>query len=219
MSPGRPGRSPARPGFSVWFTGLSGSGKSTIAGGLAEALRARGLPVVLLDGDEVRAGLSADLGFSRADRDTQVRRVGWICELLTRNGVVAIAALVSPYEATRAEVRAAIGRCLLVWVEAPLATLAARDTKGLYRRAAAGEVADLSGVSDPYEPPPEPDVHCVSDGRETPEASIQRIVRRLVEWGWVHREAMDDGAAAGADHLADADVVVRGRLVELGHID
>ena len=143
-------------GFTVWFTGLSGSGKSTIAGHLAEALRARGLPVVVIDGDDVRSGLSADLGFSRADRDTQVRRVGWMCELLTRSGVVALAALVSPYEATRAEVRAAIGRCVVVYVEAPLATLEARDTKGLYREAAAGRVTDLTGVGDPYEPPPMP---------------------------------------------------------------
>ena len=136
-------------GFTVWFTGLSGSGKSTIAGHLATTLRARGLPVVVLDGDEVRDGLSADLGFSRADRDTQVRRVGWICRLLTASGVVAIAALVSPYEATRAEVKAAIGRCIVVSVEAQLETLAARDTKGLYRAAASGTVTDLTGVGDP----------------------------------------------------------------------
>jgi adenylyl-sulfate kinase len=205
-------------GFTVWFTGLSGSGKSTIAGLLAGAIRARGLPVVVLDGDEVRSGLSADLGFSRADRDTQVRRVGWICALLTRSGVVAIAALVSPYEATRAEVKAAIGRCLVVHVDAPLATLAARDTKGLYGEAAAGRVTDLTGITDPYEPPDDPDVGCISDGREAPEACAARILERLVDLGWLR--GTDSGTdVAAADRWPDEDADVRDRLVDLGHID
>jgi adenylyl-sulfate kinase len=205
-------------GFTVWFTGLSGSGKSTVAGLLAGALRARDLPVVVLDGDEVRSGLSADLGFSRADRDTQVRRVGWICALLTRSGVVAIAALVSPYEATRAEVKAAIGRCLVVQVDAPLATLAARDTKGLYGEAAAGRVSDLTGVTDPYEPPDDPDVGCISDGREPPEACAARILERLVDLGWL-RNADSGADLAGADRWSDEETDVLDRLVDLGHID
>lgn len=206
--------------FTVWFTGLSGSGKSTIAGHLADALRAHRLPVVILDGDEVRSGLSADLGFSRADRDTQVRRVGWICDLLTRNGVVAIAALVSPYEATRAEVKAAIGRCLVVHVDAPLETLAARDTKGLYREAAAGRVSDLTGVGDPYEPPDDADVRCVSDGSETAVACAARILSRLVEVGWLAPAASALlGATETTDPLPDEDAEVRDRLVDLGHID
>jgi adenylyl-sulfate kinase len=206
--------------FTVWFTGLSGSGKSTIAGHLAEMLRAHRLPVVILDGDEVRSGLSADLGFSRADRDTQVRRVGWICDLLTRNGVVAIAALVSPYETARAEVKAAIGRCLVVHVDAPLETLAARDTKGLYREAAAGRVSDLTGVGDPYEPPDDADVRCVSDGSETAEACATRILGRLVEVGWLHRTAASvAGPRPIADPSPDEEAEVRERLVDLGHID
>lgn len=206
-------------GLTVWFTGLSGSGKSTIAGQLAEALRARGLPVVVLDGDEVRSGLSADLGFSRADRDTQVRRVGWICDLLTRNGVVAIAALVSPYEATRAEVKATIGRCLVVHVDAPLETLAARDTKGLYRAAAAGKVSDLSGVGDPYEPPDDADVRCLSDGSETPEACAARIVSRLVAVGWLPGAGDLEAPGDVVGRQAGDDAGVRERLVDLGHID
>ncbi len=208
------------PGFTVWFTGLSGTGKSTIASHLADALRARGLPVVVLDGDEVRSGLSADLGFSRADRDTQVRRVGWICELLTRSGVVAIAALVSPYEATRLEVKAAIGRCLMVHVDAPLSTLAARDTKGLYREAAAGRVSDLTGIGDPYEPPAAPDVRCVSDGGELAEDCSARILIRLVELGLL--APTDGGAAVRANtarNAADEEADVRERLADLGHID
>ncbi|MET1232608.1 MAG: adenylyl-sulfate kinase [Candidatus Limnocylindrales bacterium] len=207
-------------GFTVWFTGLSGSGKSTIATLLATALRARGLPVVVLDGDEVRAGLSSDLGFSRADRDTQVRRVGWICELLTRSGVVAVAALVSPYEATRSEVRAAVGRFVLVHVEAPLTTLAARDTKGLYRDAAAGRVTDLSGVGDPYEPPVDADVRCVSDGDQTPEACVARIFERLIEVGLLPPGVATKPAPASGvgPTSADEDGVLE-RLADLGHID
>ena len=209
-----------RPGFTVWFTGLSGSGKSTIAGHLAQALRARGLPVVVLDGDEVRAGLSADLGFSRADRDIQVRRVGWICELLTRSGVVAIAALVSPYEATRLEVKAAIGRCLMVHVHAPLETLAERDTKGLYGEAAVGRVTDLTGVGDPYEVPSRPDVSCVSDGSESAEECSARILARLVEVGLLAPVAGHGPAAASAPRSpADEEADVRERLADLGHID
>ena len=208
------------PGLTVWLTGLSGTGKSTIAGHLADALRARGLPVVVLDGDEVRAGLSKDLGFSRADRDTQVRRVGWICELLTRSGVVAIAALVSPFEATRMEVKAAIGRCLMVHVDAPLSTLAARDTKGLYRDAAAGRVSDLTGVGDPYEPPIAPDVRCVSDGGESAEECSARILARLVELGWLVPTDRNATVPAGPIRGAvDEEAGVRERLADLGHID
>lgn len=207
-------------GFTVWFTGLSGSGKSTIARTLADALRTSGLPVVVLDGDEVRSGLSSDLGFSRADRDTQVRRVGWICELLTRSGVVAIAALVSPYEATRSEVCAAIGGCLLVHVDASLATLAARDTKGLYRDAAAGRVPDLTGVGDPYEPPIDPDLRCISDGDETPEACVSAILDRLVEVGLLPPGQADEPVpAVRPGHGSDDEADVRERLVDLGHLD
>ena len=161
------------PGLTIWITGLSGAGKSTLATVLERELRDRGRRVEVLDGDVVRAALTPDLGFSRADRDENVRRVGWVCELLTRNGVVAIAALISPYREARDAVRARIGRFVEVHVDAPLEVLAERDVKGLYRRAAAGELRGLTGRDDPYEPPLAPEVVCRSDGSETPEESAR----------------------------------------------
>ena len=143
-----------------------------------------------------------------------------MCDLLTRNGVVAVAALVSPYESTRAEVKAAIGRCLMVYVEAPLSTLAARDTKGLYRDAAAGRVTDLTGVDDPYEPPVDPDVHCLTDTGESPKSCARRIVARIQELGLMPREVADEGSLnGGPGYLADEEDDVRERLAELGYID
>jgi adenylylsulfate kinase len=178
-------------GFTVWLTGLSGAGKSTIAALLADRLRAGGRCVVVLDGDEVRSHLSPELGFDRRDRDVQVLRVGWLCRLLSTSGVVAIAALVSPYRAAREQVRAAIGRFVEVYVEAPLDVVQARDTKGLYRRAAAGLVAQLTGVDDPYEPPIKPDVHCFSDDAHPPDESVEQILAHLVA-----AQYLDDGDIA-----------------------
>lgn len=172
-------------GFTIWLTGLSGAGKSTIAAILKREMRARGHKVEVLDGDVVRKHLTKGLGFSREGRDENIRRVGWVCELLTRNDVVAIAAVISPYRAVRDEVRARIGRFVEVYVTAPIETLAERDVKGLYRRAMAGEIANFTGVSDPYEPPLDPDVTCWSDGRETPEESAGRIIARLEELGYL----------------------------------
>ena len=137
----------------MWLTGLSGSGKSTIARALATRIAGRGHRVEILDGDEVRTNLSAGLSFSKEDRDANVRRIGWVCELLSRNGVVAIAAAISPYRAARDEVRARIGRFVEIHVDASLDALEARDSKGLYRRARDGALTGLTGVDDPYEPP------------------------------------------------------------------
>lgn len=172
-------------GFAVWLTGLSGSGKSTIAAMLERELRNRGLRVEVLDGDAVRQHLTSDLGFTREDRDENVRRIAWVCRLLTRNDVVAIVAAISPYRAARAEARQMIGRFVEVYVEAPLEVLAARDVKGLYRSAMAGELARFTGVTDPYEPPLEPDVVCHSDGRETAGESATRVIDRLVDLGYL----------------------------------
>ena len=184
-SDGETGTRPTPPstGLTVWLTGLSGSGKSTVAGILERELRARGRRVEVLDGDEVRKHLTKGLGFTREDRDENVRRVGWVCEVLSRNDVIAIAAVISPYRALRDEVRARIGRFVEVYMEAPVDVLAARDPKGLYRRAMAGEIEGFTGVSDPYEPPIHPEVVCHTDGRETPEQSAHKITAALEELG------------------------------------
>ena len=172
-------------GFTIWLTGMSGAGKSTIAAILERELRGRGLKVEVLDGDVVRTHLTAGLGFSREDRDTNIRRVGWVCEVLSRNDVVAVAAVISPYRATRDEVRDSIGRFVEVYVEAPVDVLAERDVKGLYRRAMAGEIENFTGVSDAYEPPLDPEVTVHSDGRESPEQSAARVISRLRELGYL----------------------------------
>ena len=175
-------------GFTVWLTGMSGAGKSTITAILERELLRRGLPVEVLDGDVVRTHLTRGLGFSREDRDENVRRVGWVCELLTRHGVVAIAAVISPYRAVRDEIRGRIGRFVEVFVDAPVEVLAGRDPKGLYRKAIAGEIENFTGVSDPYEPPLNPEVVCHTDGRESPEESAAKIVAALEELGMLSAE-------------------------------
>jgi adenylylsulfate kinase len=167
------------------MTGLSGSGKSTVSAILERELRARGRRVEVLDGDVVRTNLTTGLGFSREDRDANIRRVGWVCELLTRNDVIAIAAVISPYRAVRDEIRGRIGRFVEVYMEAPVEVLAERDVKGLYRRAMAGEIENFTGVSDPYEPPLAPEVTCHSDGRESPEESARRIIGALERLGYL----------------------------------
>lgn len=179
------------PGFTVWFTGLSGAGKSTIARILERELRARGMKVEVLDGDVVRTHLSKGLGFSKEDRDTNIRRIGWVCEVLSRNGVVAIAAAISPYRAIRDEIRARIPNFIEVYVQAPLEVLVERDVKGLYKKALAGEIANFTGISDPYEPPLNPEVVCYSDGRETPEESAAKVLAKLEEMGLIP-EAVGD---------------------------
>jgi adenylyl-sulfate kinase len=161
-------------GFTIWLTGMSGSGKSTVAAGLEERLRSLGLRVEVLDGDVVRTHLTKGLGFGREDRDENIRRVGWVCELLSRNDVVAIAAVISPYRGVRDEVRARIGRFVEVHMDAPLDVLAARDVKGLYQRAMAGEIANFTGVDDPYEPPPSAELTLPTD-RMTPEACVDAL--------------------------------------------
>jgi adenylylsulfate kinase len=174
----------ATAGVTIWLTGLSGAGKSTVSALLAEALGAAGRRVEVLDGDVVRTHLSAGLGFSRADRDTNVRRVGWVCALLNRHGVDAIAALVSPYRQAREQLRAEIPRFVEVHMDCPLDVLVERDVKGLYKRALAGEIANFTGVSDPYEPPLNADVICRSDA-ETPEQSAARIIDTLRARGFL----------------------------------
>lgn len=171
-------------GFTIWFTGLSGSGKSTIAHILEGELRDRGHKVEVLDGDTVRQHLSKGLGFSKEDRDTNIRRIGWVCEILSRNDVVAIGSAISPYREIRDEIRANIGRFVEVYVEAPLDVLADRDVKGLYRKAMAGEIQNFTGVNDPYEAPENAEVVCHTDGSETPEQSAAKVIAKLEELGY-----------------------------------
>jgi len=172
-------------GCTVWFTGLSGAGKSTLANLVEQELRARQLRVEVLDGDVIRTHLSKGLGFSKEDRDTNIRRIGWVCEVLSRNGVVAVAAAISPYREIRDEVRSKVGRFVEVYVSAPIDVLAERDVKGLYKKALRGEIKNFTGIDDPYEPPLNPEVVCYSDGRETPQESAAKIIRKLEELGYV----------------------------------
>lgn len=171
-------------GFTLWFTGLSGAGKTTVSRIVAEELRRRGMKVEVLDGDVVRENLSKGLGFSKQDRDTNIRRIGWVCEVLTRNGVVAIGAAISPYREIRDEIRSKIGRFVEVYAECPIDVLAERDIKGLYKKALRGEIKNFTGVDDPYEPPVNPDVTIRSD-REGIEESAAKVLARLEELGYV----------------------------------
>jgi adenylyl-sulfate kinase len=165
-------------GFAVWLTGLSGAGKSTLAEGLAAHLRERGAKVELLDGDIVRTNLSQGLGFSREDRDTNIRRIGFVTELLTRHGVIVIVAAISPYRDAREDVKRKIPNFVEVHVDCSIEVLTARDTKGLYKRALAGELDNFTGVSDPYERPLDPSVVIHSD-RESVDEALAKIRREL----------------------------------------
>jgi adenylyl-sulfate kinase len=172
-------------GFTIWFTGLSGSGKTTVSRLLEKELRARGYKVEVLDGDAVRENLSKGLGFSKEDRDTNIRRIGYVCELLARNDVIVISAAISPYRAVRDENRARVGgRFVEVYCQCPIDVLAERDVKGLYKKALRGEIRNFTGVDDPYEPPLNPEVTIDSD-KETPEASAARVLARLQELGYL----------------------------------
>lgn len=171
-------------GFTIWFTGLSGAGKSTIANQLAAVLAERGQRVEILDGDVVRTHLSKGLGFSKEDRDTNIRRIGWVCDLVARHGGVAIAAAISPYRSVRDEVRASTGRFVEIFVDCPLETCIERDVKGLYAKALAGTIPQFTGVSDPYEPPLNPEI-TIRSAEETLESSVERIVVALEELGYL----------------------------------
>jgi len=163
---------------------MSGAGKSTVSRLLEERLKAVGAKVEVLDGDVVRTHLSKGLGFSKEDRDENIRRIGFVCELLSRNGVIAIAAAISPYRAVREEVRARIPNFVEVYVKCPVEVLAERDVKGLYKKALAGEIPQFTGISDPYEPPAAPEV-TIDSSRETPEESLEKICAALESLGLV----------------------------------
>ncbi|NUO52918.1 MAG: adenylyl-sulfate kinase [Polyangiaceae bacterium] len=177
-----------RRGFVVWFTGLSGSGKSTLATLVAAELRLRGVHVEILDGDEVRTHLSKGLGFSREDRDTNVRRIGFVAKLLARAGACAMTAAISPYREVRDEQRRAIGRFVEVYCRCSIEVLAARDPKGLYQKALAGEIAHFTGVNDPYEEPEQPDV-VVDTANEDKAVSARRIVETIEKLGYLEHDS------------------------------
>jgi ATP sulfurylase/adenylyl-sulfate kinase len=215
-------------GFVVWLTGLSGAGKSTIAQRLTTELTARGRPPEVLDGDEVRTNLSAGLGFSKVDRDTNIRRIGYVARLLARNGAPVITAAISPYRDVRAEVRAATPNFVEVYVRCSLDELVRRDVKGLYVKALAGEIANFTGVSDPYEAPEHADV-VVDTERETVEASVEAVLSALTRLGHIPGApaesfgTADDAAAAqhlprvaiGGRALADLGMLASGALSPL----
>ena len=177
-------------GFIVWFTGLSGAGKSTIATALQSELTRRGRHSELLDGDEVRTHLSKGLGFSKEDRDTNIRRIGYVARLIARSGGVAITAAISPYREVRDELRGQTPGFVEVFVRAPLDTLVERDTKGLYRKAIAGEIANFTGVSDPYEEPLRPEVTC-DTSVESVEQSVTKVLDKLERLGYLQRRPFD----------------------------
>ncbi len=199
-------------GFTVWFTGLSGSGKSTIAEMLYHEFQARGLPTEILDGDVVRQNLSKGLGFSKEDRDTNILRIGFVAQLLTRNGVATICCPISPYREARDTVREMVGDFVEIYVHATIEELAEhRDPKGLYKKALAGEITGFTGVDDPYERPEHPEL-VVDTMVEEPVDSLQNVLEALVRLGY----------------LEDATIMVEGdrrhsgltdlRLTESGHV-
>ena len=177
-------------GFTLWFTGLSGAGKSTIANIVGPELEERGRTVEYLDGDVVRTHLSKGLGFSKEDRDTNIERIGWVASRLTRNGAAVLVSAISPYEETRRKARAMIeefGPFLEVYVEASVEECARRDVKGLYEKAFAGEIKEFTGVSDPYEAPSNPEL-VVHTEQDSPEQDAQLVLGKLEELGLLSAE-------------------------------
>lgn len=197
-------------GFTLWFTGLSGAGKSTLAERIEETLLERGVKVELLDGDEIRTNLSKGLGFSKEDRDTNIRRIGYVANLLARNGVVSITAAISPYKAIRDEIRSTIGNFVEVYCECNLDELERRDVKGLYKKARAGLIKNFTGVDDPYEAPESPEVR-VDTAVEDEDESLDKILRYLETNGWIPAEG-------GKDYSPEQEKAALGRLKEKGYI-
>lgn len=197
-------------GFTLWFTGLPSSGKSTLARRVEQVLLERGMNVEVLDGDEVRETFSKGLGFSKEDRDTNIRRIGFVAKLLSRNGAVAITAAISPYRETRDEMRKAIGRFVEVYVQCPIDVLKERDVKGLYKKALAGEIKHFTGVDDPYEAPAKPEVLIESD-RESEEQSVAKIITTLEALGYIPR-------VPGTEYSPAEEEAIKSRLKDLGYI-
>lgn len=171
-------------GVTLWFTGLSGSGKTTIAKAVERELKARHCKVEMLDGDIVRTNLSKGLSFSKQDRDINVRRIGFVANLLSRNGVVAITAAISPYRAIRNEIREMTENFMEVYVNAPLDVCESRDVKGLYALARSGEIKNFTGIDDPYEEPLNPEVICYT-AKESIEESVGKVIAELERYSYI----------------------------------
>src|SRR5437764_4095732 len=184
----------ANTGFTIWFTGLSGSGKSTLSEVIEQRLKAHGRNVEVLDGDIVRTHLSKGLGFSREDRDTNIKRIGFVCGLLTRNGVVCISAAIAPYREARDWARREIGNFVEVYVKCPIEVCRQRDVKGLYKLVDEGKLKGFTGVDDPYEEPENPELVIETD-KETVEESVARIFAKLEELGYLEAEDTPEEAA------------------------
>jgi adenylylsulfate kinase len=171
-------------GFTAWFTGLPCSGKTTVADALAVKLKEKGYRVERLDGDIVRKDLTSDLGFSKEDRDENIKRVTFVAKLLTRNGVAVLSTFVSPYRARRAKTREEIGEFIEVYTRTPVEVCIERDVKGMYKRAQAGEISNFTGVDDPYEEPEDPELVLDTD-KETIEESVRKVLGKLIEMGYL----------------------------------
>jgi adenylylsulfate kinase len=197
----------ANTGFTLWFTGLSGAGKSTLSEIIELRLRERGHKVEVMDGDVVRTHLSKGLGFSREDRDTNIKRIAFVCSLLTRNGVICISAAISPYSQAREWARETIGNFVEVYVSCPLEVCRERDVKGLYKLVDEGKIKNFTGVDDPYEAPEYPDL-VIETNKETVEESVERIFSKLAELGYLDAEETSD----------DESEVVKDRLAALGYL-
>jgi adenylylsulfate kinase len=197
----------ANTGFTLWFTGLSGAGKSTLSEIIEQRLRERGHKVEVMDGDVVRTHLSKGLGFSREDRDTNIKRIAFVCSLLTRNGVICISAAISPYRQAREWARETISNFVEVYVSCPLEVCRERDVKGLYKLVDEGKIKNFTGVDDPYEAPEHPDL-VIETNKETVEESVERIFAKLVELGYLDAEETSD----------DESEVVKDRLAALGYL-
>src|SRR5438093_12734537 len=182
-------------GFTIWFTGLSGAGKSTLSEAIEERLKARGRNVEVLDGDIVRTHLSKGLGFSREDRDTNIKRIAFVCSLLTRNSVVCISAAIAPYREARDWARKEIGNFVEVYVKCPLEVCRQRDVKGLYKLVDEGKIKNFTGVDDPYEEPVHPELVIETD-KESPAESVAHIFAKLVELGYLEPEFPHEGEYA-----------------------
>src|SRR5258708_36786694 len=197
----------ANTGFTIWFTGLSGSGKSTLSEIIEERLKARGRNVEILDGDIVRTHLSKGLGFSREDRDTNIKRIAFVCGLLTRNGVTCFSAAIAPYSESREWARHEIKNFVEVYVKCPIEVCRQRDVKGLYKLVDEGKIKNFTGVDDPYEEPEHPDL-VIETNKESIEKSVERIFAKLVELGYLAAEETNE----------EDSKVVTDRLAALGYL-